>query len=436
MRFLRIGLLLGLALLALSISAATRRLLAYATSPYPLSPTPPFRHAAVDAAEVGELRPPVELVLRKGETLGRMLQELGLDAAESHAAAAAFALRADPRRLQPGDRYRALYAGDGVAAVDVRLAGRGHVQLVRRAQGWDAAFRPSERRAVERRVRGELRDSLESSIRDAGADSTLAFKMAEVLQWDLDFNRDLRSGDRFEVLYEDVYLDGEHHGLGEVLALTYHNGGRLLEAYRYGDRGYYDAAGRPLRKMFLRSPLPYSRITSRFSTRRFHPVLKSYRPHYGIDYGAPVGTAARVTAGGVVVSAGWDGGGGKTVKVRHPNGYLTAYLHLSRYAEGIRAGARVAQGDVIGYVGSTGLSTAPHLDYRVQHRGRWIDPLQLANVPAPTIPDSELASFRSWRDAMRVRLSDSPLPGDTLLARQGADRDAPAGLTEAPAARR
>ena len=262
--------------------------------------------------------------------------------------------------------------------------------------------------------------------------------MADVLQWDLDFNRDLQPGDRFEVLYEEVYLDGEPYGLGDVLALTYQAGRRRLEAYRYGEDAYYDADGQPLRKMFLRSPLPYSRVTSRFSHRRFHPVLKVYRPHWGVDFGAPAGTPVRVTAGGVVVSAGWDRGGGKTVKVRHPSNYVTAYLHLSRFAKGIRGGARVAQGEVVGYVGSTGLATAAHLDYRVQRNGRWIDPLTLAGVAAPAIPKAESARFAARRDELRLglRTGGAPPRDEAAVLAAGSQPADGAGGTSAPAARR
>ena len=163
-------------------------------------------------------------------------------------------------------------------------------------------------------------------------------------------------------------------------------------------------AAKALGCRFLRSPLPYSRVTSRFSNRRFHPVLKVFRPHYGVDYGAPVGTAVRATAAGTVVSVGWDGGGGNTVKVRHPNEYLTCYLHLSRFAAGVRSGTRVKQGDIVGYVGATGLATAPHLDYRVQHRGRWIDPMTLASVPAEPLSPSRRAEFQLARAAMTESL--------------------------------
>ena len=217
-----------------------------------------------------------------------------------------------------------------------------------------------------------------------------------------------------------IYLNGEFARVGNVLALIYQNDGRRLEAYQFGeDGGHYDADGKPLRKLFLRSPLRYSRITSGFSSRRFHPVLKRYRPHYGVDYGAPRGTPVRVTGSGTVRFAGWNGGGGKTVKVRHPNGYMTAYLHLSGFASGVRPGRRVRQGDVIGYVGSTGLATGPHLDYRIQRDGSWINPLNLDNKPAEPIPPDRMAEFSAWRDRLHYAIATGDLglsPPTTSLA--------------------
>jgi murein DD-endopeptidase MepM/ murein hydrolase activator NlpD len=348
----------------------------------------------------------VESHLRRGQTLSEVLEGFGLESAESLAAAEALAEYLDVRRLRAGDPYVAYLGPDQrLLSLEFARTEKGRVTLGRAEDGWQGELIPVERRAIPRVVRGDLVGSLVGAIEEAGGTATLAYAMAEVLQWDLDFNRDLRVGDRFEVLYEEVFLDGEPAGLGEVLALRYTNAGRQFEAYRFGDdEGYYDGEGRPLRKMFLRSPLPFTRITSRFSHRRFHPVLKVYRPHYGVDYGAPTGTPVRSTAGGVVSFAGWSGGSGKLVKVRHPNGYLTAYLHLSRFANGIRAGRRVQQGEVIGYVGSTGLSTAPHLDYRVQAGGKWIDPLSLKSVPAEPIPQAYWAEFEKYRDTTRVAL--------------------------------
>jgi murein DD-endopeptidase MepM/ murein hydrolase activator NlpD len=345
-------------------------------------------------------------VIRAGETLAQAFAELGLSGAEAHGAAVELARFVDPRRVRPGDRYRALISEDGrLEEFFYAVSGKGDALLSRAGGDWHATFRPYERSVRPRAVNGVLQGSLEASLREVGADPAVGYRMADVLQWDLDFNRDLQPGDEFSALYEEIYLDGQLEGLGDVIALRYRNGGKVLEAYRYGDGGYYDQDGRPLRKMFLKSPLQYSRVTSGFSRRRFHPVLRSYRPHWGVDFGAPVGTPVRVTGNGVVVSAGWDGGGGKTVKVRHPGGYVTNYLHLSRFAAGVRSGARVSQGDVIAYVGQTGLATGPHLDYRVQRNGGWINPTSLGGVQAEPIPVANLGRFRAWRDALRSSLA-------------------------------
>ena len=348
---------------------------------------------------------------RRGQTLSGVLDALGLEPADRYALIVALAEHVDLRKLRPEDSYAAVLDVEAeLKQFRLTLAGRGRVTARRGEEGWTGAWRPFTRSSRLRRVVGELQGSLEGSIQRAGGSPRVAYEMAEVLQWDLDFNRDLRLEDGFEIVYEEILLDGVFESIGEILALRYVNDGRLHEAYRFGEpAGYYDGEGRPLRKLFLRSPLRYSRVTSRFSQRRFHPVLKRYRPHYGVDYGAPTGTPVRATGSGTVAFAGWDGGGGRTVKVRHPNGYLTAYLHLSRFAAGVRRGRRVAQGDTVGYVGSTGLATGSHLDYRVQRNGRWVNPLAMKVEPAPPIPEAELASFLARRDRLRQALIDGVL---------------------------
>ncbi len=342
--------------------------------------------------------------LRRGETLSGVLHGLGLAAEEAHLAAQAAKAFVDPRQLRVGSRYSAYFASTGeLERFELALAGKGELALTRQAADWQPSFRQFERQVRVHAVRGVVAGGFELSMVEAGGPAELAYALAEVLQWDLDFTRDLRHGDEFSALYEEVWLEGERHGLGRVLAASYAQRDRRLEVFRFGE-GFYDAQGRPLEKMFLRSPLPYSRITSRFSRKRFHPVLQTFRPHYGVDYGAPVGTPVRATATGTVTFAGWDNGGGKTVKIRHPNDYLTGYLHLSRFAAGIRPGARVQQGEVIGFVGATGLASGPHLDYRVQHRGAWIDPLSLKSVPGEPLSRLELAQFQAAREAMRASL--------------------------------
>ena len=401
----------SLLLLVAALYISERRLVAYSRSPYPIARTVPFeaiRPLLVRGADPETASYPLALTFEPGETLSDALNGVGIDGAASVAVVEQLSRWADPRKIRPIDQYAVSFADDGsVDVFELELARKGRVRVVNSGDGWVGTWRPFERSVRVQSIAGTLSGSLEGSIAEAGGETNLSVLMADVFQWDLDFTRDLRTGDRFRILYESVYLDGLLDGLGSILAVSYENGGRLLEAYRFGDEAaYYDAEGRPIRKMFLRSPLRYSRVTSRFSHRRFHPVLKRYRPHYGVDYGAPRGTPVRATSNGTVVSAGWDKGGGKTVKLRHPNGYLTAYLHLSGYAKGIRSGRRVMQGDVVGYVGSTGLSTAPHLDYRVQRHGRWIDPLSLKSVPADPVPHRQLPEFLAWRDDLRRTLVD------------------------------
>lgn len=398
-------------------------------------------HVALPAArqrpspvEAPRAEPDRIAILERGQSLGELLRRVGLAAAEFEPVVRAAAPHLNPRQLAPGLRLEAFEDGGQVIRLQVALAGRGELAVRRLDGGWSGEFRPYRKETRVRSARGVLSGTLDRSLVEAGAPPELAHAMADVLQWDLDFTRDLRNGDRFEALFEEELVEGVVAGLGRVLALHYRQTGRDLEVYRYGPGdAYYDASGRPIEKMFLRAPLPYSRVTSRFSARRFHPVLKVARPHYGVDYGAPVGTPVRVTAAGTVELAAWSGGGGKTVKVRHGNGYQTAYLHLSRYAEGIRRGARVRQGEIIGYVGSTGLATGPHLDYRVQHHGRWIDPQSLKSVPAEPLTVAALGDFARRREAMRIALAGEapyreelpfPSPSPTRVA---AARPAAAG---------
>lgn len=445
LHFVRLGLPLGLILLAVGLSLSTRNLEAYNQSPYPLPPTPRFHQRIVLPTEasglIDQARIPVEFKLMRGETVADVFEKLGLGGVEARQATNALSERLNLRRLKAGNQYSAFFNPDSTLdSFQLTLEGSGRVEMTRAGNagnagntGWQVAWQPFERTVRMRALRGTVDGSLDTSIRKAGGPTGLSFRMADVLQWDLDFTRDLKKGDRFEILFEEVLLEGEPHAVGAVYALVYDDSrNRRHEAYRYGDSGtYYDGEGRPLRKMFLRSPLRYSRITSRFTTRRFHPVLKSYRPHWGVDYGAQVGTPVQVTANGVVTFTGWDRGGGKVVKVRHAGGFVTAYLHLSRFGKGIRPGVRVQQGDIIAYTGATGLASGPHLDYRVQQNGRWIDPLTLKSVRDEPIPSSQLASFRSWKSEVLASLqrgTPSPnlqIPGttkgsETVLAVQDA----------------
>jgi murein DD-endopeptidase MepM/ murein hydrolase activator NlpD len=425
-RLIRLAVPLGLVFLATALVLSTRKLEAHNHSPLALETGPIGRYSPLAvlpsacSARIAEARVPVEYSLARGETLGQVLRRLGFSGDDARQATAALAEHVSLQRIKAGNRYRAFWNPDStLAAMDLTLAGEGRVEMSREADGrWRLDWLPVRRSTVLRAIRGTLdgSTSLEAAIRRAGGPADLAGRMVAALQWDLDFTRDLRRGDRFEAMYEAVQLDGKDHNAANLVALVYDNQGRRHEAYRFdGSAAFYGGAGQPLQKMFLRSPLRYTHITSAFSQHRLHPVLNEVRPHNGVDYSAPVGTPVEVTAGGIVAFAGWDGGGGNVVKVQHGSDYVTAYLHLSRFAPGIRPGVRVRQGDTIAYTGATGLATGPHLDYRVKYRGDWIDPLTLKGVRDEPIPGTQLAKFNSWRDALLSGLERGVVPAGLAL---------------------
>jgi murein DD-endopeptidase MepM/ murein hydrolase activator NlpD len=243
-------------------------------------------------------------------------------------------------------------------------------------------------------VVGRIESSLFEAIEKTGEGDQLAVDLADIYAWDVDFNTEIQPGDSFRVVFEKQLLEGAFVRNGRILAAELKRGDRVLQAFRHegaGGAGYYDAEGRPMRRAFLRSPLRFTRISSRFSLSRLHPILNVFRPHLGVDYAAPTGTPVSATGDGVVTAAGWDGGFGRSVRIRHANGYETLYGHLSRID--VHRGQRVSQGARIGAVGQSGLATGPHLDYRMCRDGRFVDPLRLKSAPAEPVPAAERTAF-------------------------------------------
>ncbi|NLX41706.1 MAG: peptidoglycan DD-metalloendopeptidase family protein [Bacteroidales bacterium] len=250
-----------------------------------------------------------------------------------------------------------------------------------------------------------IASSLWNDIQDAGASPLLAIKLSEIYAWSVDFFG-LQKGDVFEVLYNEHLCEGEPTDIGEVWYSTFTSGGKSIECLYFEEEGtsnrYWNAEGESMRKSFLKSPLKYfSRISSGFTYARRHPITRVVRPHTGVDYAAPTGTPVLTIGDGVVIEKGYKGGGGNTVKIRHNSVYTTAYLHLSRYASGLKVGSRVSQGQVIGYVGSTGMSTGPHLDFRVWKNGTPINPLKMESPPAEPIKEAHKEKFEASRDSLR-----------------------------------
>ena len=247
------------------------------------------------------------------------------------------------------------------------------------------------------KVTGEIQSSLFEAMETAGEQDTLTLAFAEILAWEIDFYMDVREGDRFRIIVEKLYKGKEFIDYGTIHAVTYAGQERTITGIRYRD-DYYDENGRSLKRAFLKSPLRFNRISSRFSRSRRHPILGGLRPHYGVDYAAPVGTPVWAVGDGKVVSCGWNGGYGKQVVLRHMNGYMTHYGHLSRFGPGIRNGKQVDQKQVIGYVGSTGLSTGPHLDYRLAKDGQFRNPLKETFSAGIPISQGEMDLFLRRRD--------------------------------------
>ncbi len=260
-------------------------------------------------------------------------------------------------------------------------------------------------------VRGEITSSLFGAVEDAGEEDQLAVDLAAIFEWDVDFNTELQKGDSFRVAVEKLSLDGQFARYGSILSAELLRGERVLRAVRFETaRGpdYFSPEGLSMRKEFLRSPLKFSRISSRFSRHRLHPVLNVRRAHLGVDYAAPEGTPVRAAAAGLVIEAGWSGGFGKMVRIRHGRSMETLYGHLSRIA--VKAGQRVEQGATLGAVGSTGLATGPHLDYRTIKNGSFVNPLTIQPPPADPIPASARAAFEATRDRELVLLDAASRP--------------------------
>lgn len=264
---------------------------------------------------------------------------------------------------------------------------------------------------------GVISSSLFAATDEAGVPDNIAIQIAEIFASDIDFHRDLRKGDRFTVVYETLYGDGEPAQTGRVLAVEFVNDGKTHRAVYFqpptGNGGYYAPDGKNLRKAFLRSPLEFSRISSGFSRARFHPVLKTWRAHRGVDYAAPTGTKVRATANGSVAFVGSQSGYGNLVVLQHQGKYTTAYGHLSAFAKGLRKGQRVNQGDTIGRVGATGLATGPHLHYEFRVNGDQRDPLRVVMPAATPIASKSLAAFHEAAKPLLARLE---MLRDTNLA--------------------
>jgi murein DD-endopeptidase MepM/ murein hydrolase activator NlpD len=338
--------------------------------------------------------------IQRGDTVATLLARLETNDPEALRMLSSTRSARSLYQLVPGRTVRAQTTTDG-RLLELRYRNGGNVLTVARTgDGFTVAEEPVE---LERHVlmkSAEIRSSLFAATDAAGLSDAIATQLADIFSTDVDFHRDLRRGDHFSVLYEVYYDGGEPVRSGRVLAAEFINVGRLYRAVYFqqseGHGGYYTADGRNIRKAFLRSPLEYSRITSGFSSSRFHPILREWRAHRGIDYAAPTGTRVKATGDGVVEFAGRDNRGyGNLVVLRHQSRYSTWYGHLSGFATGLRKGMRISQSEVIGFVGATGLATAPHLHYEFRINDVHQNPLRVVMPAAPPISPEQKPVFEA-----------------------------------------
>ncbi|GBE10021.1 murein DD-endopeptidase MepM [bacterium BMS3Bbin12] len=385
-------------------AAAPRRIVApVPVAAAPRAPTPAETPPPASAPSTREVE------VRRGDSLAAIFHRVGMSPQQLYEILHLNRDTARLRRIHPGQRLVFVIDDAGrLQSMEYRIRPTRRLLIRRGPKGLDSRVidrRPEVRVGYAAAV---IRDSLFVAGQRAGLPDNLIMELAHIFGWDIDFALDIRPGDRFTVVYERHYLDGTHLDEGNIVAAEFINRGRVYRALRYTDpRGrtdYYSPDGRSMRKAFLRTPVSFTRISSRFTLHRRHPILHRDRRHVGVDYAAPAGTPVHAAGDARVVFVGRKGGYGRTVILGHGDGYSTLYAHLSRFARGLRRGARVRQGRVIGYVGRSGLATGPHLHYEFRIRGVHRDPLRVHLPAARPIAARYRHDFRRSARALLAQL--------------------------------
>lgn len=397
-------------------------------SPFIQTPAQGSSYESKQGGEPGELNAqvveplvdPLEktIVVANGDTLSTVFAKVGLSPAAMHAVLSSSQEAKQFSRLRIGQtlEFKLTEQGD-LASLRSKLNSLETLALEKRAGGY--AFKKEQIKPEVGTVyaRGEIDSSLFLAARRAGLSHNLTMDLANVFGYDIDFALDIRKGDSFEVLYEEKTVDGERVGTGNILAARFTNRGKTYSAVRYtnkdGATSYYNADGTSMRKAFIRTPVDFARISSRFSNGRKHPILNKIRAHKGVDYAAPRGTPIKSAGDGKVLLAGRKGGYGNTVIIQHGQRYRTLYAHMQGFAKGVRNGSSVKQGQIIGYIGTTGLSTGPHLHYEFQVDGVHVDPLGLKLPMADPIAKNEKQRFMQLSQPLMARMDEEKA---TMLA--------------------
>jgi murein DD-endopeptidase MepM/ murein hydrolase activator NlpD len=349
--------------------------------------------------------------IERGEHFASILSNLGFTPTQSEKITGAISSYLSPSRLQIGNTYSAITEQDTASTIRYLVFEKNRTDFAVVEIQPDTVLAYEDARPVTLKreyAEGVITSSMWNAIVGAGAPALLALKLSDVYAWQIDFF-DVKEGDSFRVMYDVAYInDTSMVDVANIEGAVFTHRGEKYRAIPFQQdsvREYFDESGNSLRKEFLKAPLDFIRISSRFSNARFHPVLKRYRPHHGVDYAAPTGTPVKTIGDGVVIERAYQGGGaGNYVKVRHNSVYTTTYMHLSRFGNGIQKGVTVKQGQVIGYVGSTGLSTGPHLDFRVHKNNQPVNPLTIDSPPCEPVKPELLDSFRLVQEQVLTEL--------------------------------
>jgi murein DD-endopeptidase MepM/ murein hydrolase activator NlpD len=313
-------------------------------------------------------------------------------------------------RLSAGQSYRLCLSDDAFERFEYDIDRDDQLIIAHDAKGFSIEKLPIPYTTKTVNVRGMIESSLFEAVTSTGERDVLAMNLADIFAWDIDFILDIRKGDSFQALVEKRYREGRLAGYGRILAAEFTNQGTTFQAFLYQDGehrpDYYDADGQSLRKAFLKAPLSFSRISSGFTMRRFHPITKTWKSHPAIDYVAPTGTPIKSVGDGVITKKGYTRGNGNYVKIRHTNGYETLYLHMNGFAKKISKGKRVTQGQTIGYVGSTGLATGPHLCFRMRKNGAPVNPQRVKAPAVKPVSAANMTAFKIKAETLMAQLTD------------------------------
>lgn len=352
----------------------------------------------------------------RGEYLATILSNLGFEANKREKIIDAVSSIYPPSRLQVGNSYAAITDSTSTVKYVVFEKSRTDYAVVDLSGDTISVYDYTKPVTLKREyAEGTINSSLWNAIMDTGAPALLALKLSDVYAWQVDFF-DVKKGDSFRLMYDVAYIDDTTRvGISSIEGAVFTHQGKKFRAIPFQQDSimeFFDEEGNSLRKAFLKNPLDFFRITSKFSNSRFHPILKRHRPHHGVDYAAPVGTPVKTIGDGVVVEKGFQrGGAGNFLKIKHNATYTTTYMHLSRFAKGIEKGSRVKQGDVIAYVGSTGLSTGPHLDFRVHKNNQPVNPLTIESPPCLPVRPELRDSFMLVQDRVMFQLDSLRMAG-------------------------